>query len=96
MLALEPRLLDCAQTLTRDAGEAQTLVRQTFKLAKDRNYGLAEGGDAQAWLFRLLRQRFYSVERDRDYRRDKRGPLAGYGSVRQVAVPGRDGEEEPR
>jgi DNA-directed RNA polymerase specialized sigma24 family protein len=94
ILALEPRLLGCAEALTHDAGEAQALVRQTFKLAKDRNYGLAEGGNPEVWIFRLLRQRFHSVERDRDSRRDRRGPLAGFGSVRGVPGPNAEGESK--
>jgi len=94
MMALEPRLLGVAETLTRDPDEALTLVRQTLKLARERNYGLADGGNPEVWIFRLLRQRFHSVERDRDSRRDRRGPLAGFASVRVDPAPVQSREEE--
>jgi DNA-directed RNA polymerase specialized sigma24 family protein len=69
ILALEPRLRLCADTMTRDAGEAHALVHETMAMAKASDYGAPDAGNAQVWLFGLLRQRFHSVERDRNYRR---------------------------
>src|SRR5438128_1125317 len=69
ILALEPRLRQCADTLTRDAGEAHALLHETLAMAKAHDYGKAVSGSAQAWVFGLMRRRFHSVERDRNYRR---------------------------
>jgi hypothetical protein len=70
VLALEPRLLQCADTLTRDATEARALVHDTLDMAKAQDYRPGAGSsNTQVWLFGLLRQRFHSVERDRNYRR---------------------------
>jgi DNA-directed RNA polymerase specialized sigma24 family protein len=89
ILALEPRLLDCADAMTRDAHEARALVQATLIEAEELGYG--SGGDAaavQTWLFRLLRQRFHSVERDRDYRRSRSARLneLAYARKRELAA----------
>lgn len=69
ILALEPRLLEAARSLTPDLGQAEILVRQTLHTAIAPGYGQAEEVPPQVWLFRLLRQTFHSVERDRVFRR---------------------------
>lgn len=84
ILALEPRLLEIAQSMTRDANEAHVLVHETLMAAKDLDYGPVEG--AQAWIFRLLRQHFYSVERDRDYRRSRSSVITELGYARKRAM----------
>ena len=71
ILALEPRLLECATTLTRDALQAQTLVRETLMIARDPAYGAGEVVDPQVWIFRLLRQRFHVLGRDQKRRRSR-------------------------
>ena len=86
ILALEPRLLDSAQSMTRDATEAQVLVQETLMAAHDLDYGPPEPGAAQAWIFRLLRQHFYSVERDRDYRRSRSSVITELGYARKRAM----------
>jgi DNA-directed RNA polymerase specialized sigma24 family protein len=71
LLSLEPRLLDLAAALTRDTNEARILVHDTLKIARDPAYGLTEQVPVQIWIFRLMRQRFYSLDRDRDFRRSR-------------------------
>jgi len=83
ILALEPRLLDCASSLTPDVNLAQALVRDTLKAARDADYGSAEGGDPGVWVFRLLRQRFHSLGRDGDRRRSRRALVT---DVKYLAV----------
>jgi DNA-directed RNA polymerase specialized sigma24 family protein len=71
VLALEPRILEAASALTRNAAEARALVSATYAAAEELDYGAAEGAAVEGWMFRLLRQRFHSVERERDYRRPR-------------------------
>ena len=85
LLALEPRLRDCADTLTRDPAESSALVQETLRLARDPEFGAPEGA-TQVWIFRLLRQRFYSVERDRDYRRSRSAAVTELGYARKRAL----------
>jgi DNA-directed RNA polymerase specialized sigma24 family protein len=84
LLALEPRLRDCADALTRDADESRALVLETLRIARDPECG--ESGDPKVWIFRLLRQRFYSVERDRDYRRSRSAAVTELGYARKRAL----------
>ena len=86
ILAMEARLLDSAQSMTRDANEAHVLVHETLMAAKDRDYGAADPSSAQAWIFRLLREHFYSVERDRDYRRSRSSVITELGYARKRAM----------
>ena len=85
LLALEPRLRDCADALTRDPAESRALVQETLRIARDPDYDPGEGG-AHVWIFRLLRQRFYSVERDRDYRRSRSAAVTELGYARKRAL----------
>lgn len=64
-------MLDWATSLTRDAQEARALVQETLIIARDPTYAAKEDGDPRVWIFRLLRQRFYSLERDRAFRRSR-------------------------
>lgn len=82
LAALEPRLRDCADALTRDPTESMALVQETLRIARDPATDWPDGG-AQAWVFRLLRQRFYSVERDRDYRRSRSAAVTELGYARK-------------
>lgn len=83
ILALEPRLLESAQALTGDAQRAKTLVAQTLKIAQAQDYGAAESSGAQVWVFRLLRQRLHSVERDRDVRRHRSAAVTELGHIQK-------------
>lgn len=69
VLDLEPRLLDWAGALTHDLAEARALVSETLMIAGQEDYGAGESIDARTWVFRLLRQRYYSLERLRENRR---------------------------
>ncbi len=69
LLALEPRLRDCADGLTRDEAESKALMLETLRIARDPDYVWPVDVSTQVWIFRLMRQRFHSVERDRDSRR---------------------------
>lgn len=69
--ALEPRLLDWATSLTRDRQEAEALVQDTLQTARDPAYAARQEAGPEVWIFRLLRQRFYSLERDRGFRRSR-------------------------
>jgi DNA-directed RNA polymerase specialized sigma24 family protein len=71
ILALEPRLLDWANALTRDPIEAQALVHETLALAGNADHRPPGSLTSRAWIHRILRERFYSVERDRNYRRSR-------------------------
>jgi DNA-directed RNA polymerase specialized sigma24 family protein len=88
ILALEPRLLGCADAMTRDVHEARALVQDTLAAAQERGYGEADASTAQTWLFRLMRQRFHSVERDRDYRRSRSAQVTelAYARKREQAA----------
>jgi DNA-directed RNA polymerase specialized sigma24 family protein len=86
ILALEPRLLDCADALTRDPSEARALLHETLTIANDPAYGSAEVVGPEVWVFRLMRQRFYSVERDRDYRRSRSAAVTELGYARKRAL----------
>ncbi len=86
ILALEPRLLGVAQSMTRDAHEAEVLVQETLMAAKDLGYGAAEAAPAEVWIFTLLRRHFYSVERDRDYRRSRSSVITELGYARKRAM----------
>jgi len=86
ILALEDRLLGAAQSMTRDDNEAQVLVNETLMAAKDLDYGAADPTSAEAWIFRLLRRHFYSVERDRDYRRSRSSVITELGYARKRAM----------
>ncbi len=74
--ALEPRLLECAISLTGDAVQAEALVRETLTIARDPAYGAGEVVDPQVWLFRLLRQRFHVLGRDQERRRSRAAAAA--------------------
>ena len=69
ILALEPRLLDWASRNTRDANEAQALVRETMAAARAAAPTAGDDVGVEVWVFRLLRQQFHSLERDRHHRR---------------------------
>jgi DNA-directed RNA polymerase specialized sigma24 family protein len=69
ILALEPRLLDWAGRMTRDANEAQALVRETLAAARASALAADDEVAVEVWVFRLLRQQFHSLERDRHHRR---------------------------
>lgn len=69
--ALEPRLLDWAVSLTRDPQEAESLVQDTLRAARDLVRATTHEAEPDVWIFRLLRQRFYSLERDRGFRRSR-------------------------
>ena len=85
LLALESRLRDCADTLTRDPAESEALVLETLRIARDPEFDAPEAA-TQVWIFRLLRQRFYSVERDRDYRRSRSAAVTELGYARKRAL----------
>jgi DNA-directed RNA polymerase specialized sigma24 family protein len=86
MLALEPRLIEAAEALTRNAVEARALVVETLAAAEELDYGASDPSSAQGWIFRLLRQRFHSVERERDYRRSRSALVTQMGEARKKAL----------
>ena len=90
ILALEPRLLAFAESLTRDPREAQALVAATLEAAEAAHYGLGESATPLAWLFRVLRQQFHSVERDRNYRRSRSAVTADLASAKKRELEAQD------
>jgi|GEM_PF-5236825 len=82
ILALQPNLLAWAFGLTRDPLEAQALVQETLALAGRSDHLPPGTMTSQAWVHRLLRERFYSVERQRNYRR-QRGSAVELDQLRQ-------------
>ena len=91
--ALRPRLLEWANALTRDPAEALALVEETLSKALASEDGPPDLATLRAWTHRLLRQRFYSVERDRVYRRS-RGGVANLEQVRRNQSPETDPASE--
>ncbi len=79
-------MLDWATSLTRDAQEARALVQETLTIARDPGYAVDEEVDAQVWIFRLLRQRFYSLERDRAFRRSRSAFATEFAYAQKRAV----------
>lgn len=67
--ALEPRLLEWANRMTRDANEAKALVSETLAAARTSALAASDDIGVEVWVFRLLRQQFHSLERDRHHRR---------------------------
>jgi DNA-directed RNA polymerase specialized sigma24 family protein len=97
LLALGPNLLGRATELTRGPAEARALVNQTLELAGDP--GQAPSGDVstRTWAHRLLRRCFYSVERDRSYRRSTSAAVTELGSARKRELQAQaEAEEEAR
>ncbi|HTI67041.1 MAG TPA: hypothetical protein VL460_05775 [Caulobacteraceae bacterium] len=95
ILDLGPRLLDWASALTRDPKEAQALVRETLLDAKDPEHAPSDTVSTHAWIHRLLRRRFYSVERDRDYRRSTSAAVTELGSARKRVMQAQAEAEPP-
>jgi hypothetical protein len=83
--ALEARLSDCANTLTHNAAESRALLDETLTIAREPHYGCSERASTHVLIFRLLRQRFYSVERDRNYRRSRSAAVTELGYARKRA-----------
>ena len=69
IMALEPRLLESAIRMTRDANEAKALVAETLAAARASPLAVSDEVGVEVWVFRLLRQQFHSLERDRHHRR---------------------------
>jgi RNA polymerase sigma-70 factor (ECF subfamily) len=63
LLAEIPNLRAFALTLTQDADEADTLVQDTLVRAWNRMSTFDRGTNLSAWLFTILRKRFYSQRR---------------------------------
>jgi len=87
LLALEPRLRACAAEMTADPTAALALATETLRLAADVDLDGAEG---DAWAFRLMRQTFHSVERNREFRRVRSAQVTGLAETRRLAVAARD------
>ena len=68
-MALEPRLLESAIRMTRDANDAKALVAETLSAARASPFAVSDEVGVEVWVFRLLRQHFHSLERDRHHRR---------------------------
>ncbi len=83
ILALEPGLLSWARALTRDPHEAAVLVRETLLVARGAEEAPRAEETPRAWLHRLLRRRFHSVERDRNFRRSRSNPISAVGYARE-------------
>lgn len=83
ILALEPSLLSWARALTRDPHEAAVLVRETLLVAEAPEEAPEPGEATRAWLHRLLRRRFHSVVRDRNFRRSRSNPVSAVGFARE-------------
>lgn len=73
---LEPRLRDWADALTHDSAEAHALVDETLAAVRSARIGPDDPDALQVWIFRVLRQRFHSLERGQDYRRSRRSAAA--------------------
>ena len=86
LLALEGRIADWAHALTHDPAEARALIEETLILAQDTAQGPTGTQSLQSWTLRLLRERFYSVERGRSYRRAKSAAVTELDETRKRAV----------
>ena len=83
---LEPRLLDWATSLTRDAQEAEGLVQDTLLTARNPAFAAKQEAEPEVWIFRLLRQKFYSLERDRAFRRSRSAFATEHAYARKRAA----------
>jgi DNA-directed RNA polymerase specialized sigma24 family protein len=75
--------LSWAHVLTRDPREADVLVRETLVVARRGDEGPRDAESVRIWLHRLLRRRFHSVERDRNFRRSRSNPISAVGYARE-------------
>ncbi len=82
ILALESSLLSWAGALTRDPHEARVLVDETLSVAGDPDQVPGNDESTRVWLHRLLRRRFHSVVRDRNFRRSRSNPISAVGYAR--------------
>ena len=87
-LAHADALYNLARYLTRDPGEAEDLVQETYARALQARERYAPGSDLRAWLYRILRNAFLDRRR-----RERRNPTeSGYDTV---AESGLAAEEAP-
>lgn len=86
LLALGPNLLDWACELTRNLDEAMALVNETLVLAADPAEQASEDVSTRTWIHRLLRRSFYSVARDRNYRRSSSAAVTELGYARKLEL----------
>jgi RNA polymerase sigma-70 factor, ECF subfamily len=56
-----PDVMRFALSLTRDRGEAEDLVQDTYLAARQYWHQFTSGSDARAWLFTIARHRHYRV-----------------------------------
>lgn len=60
LLALMPSLLAYAQSLSRDAADAEDLVQETMLKAIGNIHQFKRGTNLRAWMFTILRNSFYT------------------------------------
>lgn len=56
-----PDVMRFALSLTRERGDAEDLVQDTYLAARRHWHQFAAGSDARAWLFTIARHRFYRI-----------------------------------
>ncbi len=64
IVALRPRLVGFARSLTRDATSAEDLAQETVARALAARWRFKPGTNLKAWLFRIMRNTFLNVLRD--------------------------------
>jgi len=71
LVSFMPRLTRSAMTLTRNRHDADDLVQSTALLALRYQSGFVMGTSFQAWIYRIMRNKFFDTCRSK-----KRGPTA--------------------
>ena len=87
VLAHADALYNLARYLTRDTGDAQDLVQETYTRALHGWGDLEPGSNVKAWLFRILRNAFVTR-----YRRARREPALETYDTTEAAGEGRAAE----
>ena len=86
-LAYADALHNLARYLTRSESDAEDLVQETYVRALRASAQFAPGTNLKAWLFKILRNAYFSR-----YRSEQRSPLdAGGDDVAAVAEAAQDG-----
>ena len=87
-LAYADALHNFARYLTGNAGDAEDLVQETYARALQAADQFTPGTNLKAWLYRILRNTFFSL-----YRRQRNDPTVGGLDTVNPAGPGATAEE---